>query len=145
MKKGLLSLAAMAMVAGTTFTACQNKEQRVEDAKENVEDAKQELKDAQRDLNAEYPTFRTDAEQRIKANEDRIAELRQKINTGGKPLDNMREQRIKDLEQKNADLRARLYGYEKERSDWEQFKREFNHDMDELGNSISDFGKDNTK
>lgn len=145
MKKGFVTLASIAMVAGATFTACQNKEQKVEDAKENVEDAKQDLREAQRELNAEYPTFKTDAEQRITANENRIAELRQKINTGGKPLDNMREQRIKDLEQKNADLRARLYGYEKERSDWEEFKREFNHDMDELGNAISDLGKDNAK
>ncbi|MFN8298094.1 MAG: hypothetical protein U0T75_03230 [Chitinophagales bacterium] len=145
MKKGFVTLAAMAMVAGATFTACHNKEERVEDAKENVQDAKEELRDAQRDLNSEYPAYRTDAEQRITANEQRIAELRNKINTGGKPLDDMREQRIKDLEKRNADLRARLYGYEKERSDWEQFKREFNHDMDELGNSISDFGKDNTK
>jgi len=30
-------------------------------------------------------------------------------------------------------------------SDWQSFKREFNHDMDELGHSLKDFTVDNKK
>jgi len=38
-----------------------------------------------------------------------------------------------------------LNAYEKERSDWEVFKREFNHDMNQLGEAFSDLGNKNTK
>lgn len=145
MKKGLIFLSGLAFTAAVVCNACQSKEQKVEDAKEEVQDAKQDLREAQQELNSEYPAFKTDAEQKIDANKQRIAELRDKINTGGKPLDEAREKRIQELEKQNDDLRARLYGYEKERSDWESFKREFNHDMDELGNSIQDLGKNNVK
>jgi hypothetical protein len=35
--------------------------------------------------------------------------------------------------------------YEKKQSDWESFKREFNHDMDELGQALKDLTVDNKK
>lgn len=145
MKKQLSKFAFGVLLASAVFTACQSKQEKVEDAKEDVQEAKEELHDAQSELNAEYPAFRTDAEAKIAANEQRIADLRAKINKGGKPLDEARAKRIQELEEKNAQLRSRLYGYEKERSDWEAFKREFNHDMDELGKSFDDVGKDNVK
>ena len=146
MKKTIYFMTITAMMAGGVLSSCESKEKKVEDAKENVVDAKQDLKDAQKDLNAEYPAYRKDMEERIEANDKKIADLREILNKPGKkPLDNMRKDRIDELERKNADLRSRLYGYEKERSDWESFKREFNHDMDELGNSFKDMGKDNVK
>jgi DNA-directed RNA polymerase subunit N (RpoN/RPB10) len=33
--------------------------------------------------------------------------------------------------------------YEKSQSDWEAFKREFNHDMEELGKALKDLTVDN--
>lgn len=111
-----------------------------------MEDAKQELKEEQHDLNKEYPTFKIDAETKISDNEKRIAKLREKLNKPGKvPFDDSRKKRIDELEKKNAALKSRLYGYEKERSDWETFKREFNHDMEGIGDAFKDLGKDNTK
>jgi chromosome segregation ATPase len=148
MKRTIYALAFSVLTAGIAFTSCnsQSKEEKVENAQENVDKAKEELKDAQKELNAEYPPYRKDMEERISMNEKRIAELREKLaQPGKKPLDNARAQRIDELEKKNAELRSRLYGYEKERSDWESFKREFNHDMDELGNSFNDLGKNNVK
>jgi chromosome segregation ATPase len=145
MKRKVLFFATAIMLCGTIITSCQSKEEKVEDAKEEVQEAKEDLKDAQKELNAEYPTFKTAADEQITANENRIAELRKKINTGGKPLDGAREKRIQELQDENARLRSKLYGYEQERSDWEEFKREFNRDMDELGKSLNDLGKDNAK
>jgi len=145
MKKILFVAALSFAVTGTILTSCQTKEQKVDDAQENVNDAKEDLRDAKADLNSEYPAYKQAAEQKIDMNQKRIDDLREKINTGGKPLDNARAQRIDDLQKQNADLRAKLYGYEQERSDWESFKREFNHDMDELGNALEDLGKDNNK
>ena len=146
MKKTIFYTAVLAIFTGSIFTSCDSKQENVEDAKEEVAEAKEELKEAQRELSAEYPAFKTEAEVRIDANEKRIAELRSVINQPGKkPLDEARAKRIDQLQEENARLKSRLYGYEQERSDWEAFKREFNHDMDELGNSFKDLGKDNAK
>src|SRR5690242_6263547 len=113
MRKSVFVFFLSVLMAGATFTACQLKEEKVEDAKED-------LKEAQQELNSEYPAYKSDMELRITANENRIAELRVKISKPGQPnLDDMRRQRIDDLEKRNAELRAHLYGYEKERSDWE--------------------------
>jgi chromosome segregation ATPase len=146
MKKTILYTALTALAAGSILTSCESKEKKVEDAQEKVQDAKEDLKDAKRELNAEYPAYRTDTEKRIADNEKRIAELKETINKPGKkPLDDARAKRVDELERKNAELRSRLYGYEQERSDWESFKRELNHDMDELDASIKDVGKDNVR
>lgn len=145
MKKTFLAIACNAMLAAFVFTSCESKQEKVQEAQEEVQEAKQELSEAKAELNAEYPAYRTEVENRIKMNEERIAQLRKNIGNGGKPLDGERAKRIDELEQKNAQLRARLVGYETERSDWESFKREFNHDMDELGAAIEDLGKDNKK
>lgn len=144
MKKAFLYTAFAVVTAGSMFTACDSKEEKVEEAKTDVADAKEELKEEKAELNAEYPAFKTEAEVKIIANEKRIAELTVIINKPGKlPLDEARKAKIKQLEEQNAQLRSRLYGYETERSDWETFKREFNHDMEGLGNALEDLGKTN--
>ena len=146
MKKTIFYTVLAVIAASSIFTSCVSKEKKVEDAKEDVRDAKQELKEEQRDLNIEYPTFKTDAETKIADNEKRIAKLREKLNKPGKaPFDDLRKKRIDELEKKNAALKSRLYAYEKERSDWETFKREFNHDIQGIGDAFKDLGKDNTR
>lgn len=145
MKKMFLATAFNVMLATLVFTSCDSKQEKVQEAQEDVQEAKEDLREAKAELNAEYPAYRTDVENRIKMNEEHIAQLRKNIGNGGKPLDPARAKRIDELEEKNAQLRARLVGYETERSDWESFKREFNHDMDELGAAIEDLGKDNKK
>lgn len=134
------------IVAGSLATSCESKEKKTEDAQEKVEDATQELKEAQRELNSEYWNFKAEAEAKIVDNERQIAELRVKLNEPGKgALDGVRKNRIDALEGRNADLRKRLYSYETERSDWEGFKREFNHDMETLGEAFKDLGRNNKK
>lgn len=151
MKKTIFAAIATACLSGAILTSCESKQEKVQDAQENVNDAKQDLKDAKQDaandLNAEYPAYKNDMQARIDANDKEIASLQEKLakSGGSRPLDPARQRRVDELKQRNADLRARLYGYEKEKGDWETFKREFNHDMDELGTSIKDLGKDNVK
>jgi chromosome segregation ATPase len=145
MKKLLFAATLNFAFAAMVFTACDSKQEKVEDAQEEVNEAKEDLKDAKQELNAEYPSYRQAQEDRINMNQKRIDDLRAKINTGGKPLDEARQKRIQELEEKNAELRSRLAGYETERSDWEEFKREFDHDMEELGKSFDDMGNDNVK
>ncbi len=136
MKPTIYIVALGLIVTGALLSSCQTKEQKVEESKQDVKDAKQEL-------NAQYPAFRKYAEEKIEANNKRIAKLKEKLAKPGKaPLDDMRKQRIEDLEKRNAELRSRLYGYENERSDWAAFMRQFNQDMDKLGDAFNDFGND---
>ena len=134
----------IAVLMATIFTSCETPAQKEQVAQANVEGAKEELQQAkQQELNAEYPAFKKDAEVRIADNDKRIADLRANLSQSGKsPMDDMRRQKIDDLQKRNADLRARLYGYEKERSDWQTFKTKFNQDADNLHNAFKDFGND---
>jgi chromosome segregation ATPase len=155
MKKSIFTLAlAGTLIAGTIFTGCQSSAQKESVAQDKVNDAKQDLKEAQDDAKAEatklagveeWKEFKNDSEIKIRDNEVRIAELKAKLNKPGTTLDPLYEKRIDTLEKKNRDMKARIYDYEKSQSDWETFKREFNHDMDELGQALKDFTVDNKK
>jgi len=117
-----------------------------------VQDARQDLNAAQKEANEigqelataeEWATFKSESEVKIKENEIRITEITVKMKKPGEIFDELYEKRIADLEQQNKDLRARLIAYEKSQSNWESFKREFNHDMDELGQALKDLTVDN--
>jgi len=46
---------------------------------------------------------------------------------------------------KNSSMKIKIDEYKEEGNEkWESFKREFNHDMDEIGNSLKDLTKNNT-
>lgn len=153
MKKTIISYAiASTLVAGLILTGCQSASQKEEAAKENVQEAKEELKEVRDDANKEaqkvasaeeWKTFKMETAEKIRNNEIRIAELKVKMKKPGKILDGLYEKRIEALEQRNNDLKMRIENYEKNQSDWESFKREFNHDMDELGQAFKDITVDN--
>ena len=153
MKKTLITIAVASMlIAGSVFTGCKSASQKEADAQAEVQDAKEDLNDAQNDANVEqqkvataeeWSAFKSDAEAKIKSNEVRIAELNVKLNKPGEILDPLYKKRIQTLEQQNRDLKERLYAYEKSNSDWESFKREFNSDMNELGDALKDLTVDN--
>ena len=50
---------------------------------------------------------------------------------------------IENLEERNRDLKTRIGAYETNQSDWESFKREFNHDMNEVGQALRDLTVNN--
>lgn len=91
----------------------------------------------------EWRVFKADAEAKIEANEKRIAELKAKMNNSGKLLNKMRAERIEALEQRNRDLRLKISTYETNKTDWQKFKEEFNHDVEELGKAIGEIFTDN--
>jgi len=56
------------------------------------------------------------------------------------------EKNLNELEQKNKNLKMKMAEYQDSGKDnWESFKREFNHDMDELGKSLKNFTDNNKK
>jgi len=153
MNKKIITLAVTSvLVAGSIFTSCKSPSQKEDAAQANVEDAQQDLNAAQDKADAanlkvataeEWTAFKNESEIKIRDNEVRIAELKVKMKKPGKVFDSMYEKRIESLEQQNRDLQARMDAYEKSQSDWETFKSEFNHDMDELGKALKDLTVDN--
>ncbi len=138
---------AVAIIAGGMFTGCMSQAQKEEAARAKVEDAREDLRDAKVDANRvalktataeEWRIFKNESDLKFKENEARIAELRVQLNRPGTTLDPVYAQRIETLEEKNRGMRNRMTVYENNKSDWETFKREFNRDMDALGNSFKD-------
>jgi predicted nucleic acid-binding Zn-ribbon protein len=129
------------------FISCGPSENKVDNANENIQEAKEDLNQAMNDARAEWEKFVTDSREKIRENQEKIAKQREKLATAddAKEREKHRE-KIAELEAKNNELRRKIdeYKYENETA-WQEFKREFNHDMDELGRSIDNVFEDNVK
>jgi len=141
-------------MAGTIFTSCKSSVQKQEAARDKVQDAKKDLNEAQKDANAaaqvvataeEWEAFRKEAELKIRENEIRITELNAKMKKPGVIFDELYAKRIAELEENNKEMRVRLLAYEKSQTNWESFKREFNHDMEAIAQAFKDLSVDNKK
>ncbi|MGZ3919312.1 MAG: sll1863 family stress response protein [Bacteroidia bacterium] len=97
-------------------------------------------------MEQERAEFKHNAELRIEQNNKKIEELNQKIEIADAHMRKQYRQRIEDLKERNAKARKRLTNYsDKSKSKWEEFKREFNRDIDELERALKDFTIDNKK
>jgi hypothetical protein len=144
----------MLLTAGTVFTGCNSTSDKTDRAMDDADDAQQKLDEAraeeelqqQRTVTPEeWEVFRMETELKIKENEIKIAGLKAKIMKPGEILDPLRQKRIEELEERNNELKAELRNYNRSNSDWETFKREFNHDMEELGKALKNLTVDNKK
>ena len=137
----------MLVLSAALFTNCDSAAEKVDSAKVDVQDANKNLKEAQQNAakEAEWQTFKTETLVKIKDNETRIADLKAKLKQSGQKFDAAYAKKIDELEAKNIALQQKLGVYEKSQSDWEAFKREFNHDMDEIGRAFQDLAVDNKK
>ena len=95
----------------------------------------------------EYKTYRLEQEKKIVENDKLIKELKTKKNQVKKEKLTNYENKIKELEKKNNELRKKIIVNYKDQgvNKWESFKKEFNHDMDELKQSLKNLFKDNVK
>jgi len=145
MKKIIFTLAVGTIImAASIIAGCQSATPKAEASQAKVQDDRQEMKEARKAaIGEEWKTFKAESESKIRINEVRIAELRVKLNRPGKIFDSLYTKKIDALEQQNNHLKARMEAYERSQSDWELFKREFNHDMDELGQALDDLMVDN--
>lgn len=149
MKKSIFTLAVAVSIIGLTAMSCKSNAQKEEDAIENIEEANQDLNEVSQDEklaanDEQWAIFKEETETKISANEAIISNLRQEMNKPGSKFDAVYK-KYRRAGEKNSNLRSRIDTYDKTRSDWEAFKREFNHDMEEIGKSISDITVNNTK
>jgi chromosome segregation ATPase len=147
-------MAAILFTAGSMLTGCDTAADKVDAAAENVEEAKEELEEAKQEeaviietiaTEAEWKVFKKDSDEKIAKNNAKIVELKGKIRTSGKGMGKIYAERIEKIEKKNAELKERLDNFDNEQTDWDSFKREFDHDMGELGKAFSELGTDSSK
>jgi uncharacterized protein with FMN-binding domain len=154
MKNTLFAFTIAMLIVSGSFIGCQSPSEKKESAEKDLQEAQKDLREAQQEVAdslhraataQEYEAYKAEVQVKIKKNDDRIAELRVKKAKPDKTLDEYYESRIAALEKKNRELRDKIDTYDRSRTDWGEFKREFNHDMDELGKAIEDLFTDNKK
>jgi len=136
------------LAISSSFVSCQSNQDSLDNnaLETEIEQNKERQNQAETaQIHADYAAFKADANLKIADNERKIASLKVKLsNTDGEaPLDNLRASRIESLEKQNAGLRLRLDQYESNPTEWEKFKSEFNHDMNNFQKAFDDLGKDN--
>ena len=149
MKKTIIFLVmAATLITGTILSGCNSTPLTPEEeaAQVKVDEAKDELKDAQKEATAEeWELFKTESEEKIRINELSIAEFKDQMSMSNRKLDAVYLEKIDTLEKQNKSMKDRIFNYEKRKGNWESFKLEFNHDMEELGKALKDITVDNKK
>lgn len=143
---------AISLAIAAFGISCQSSAQKEKAAKDKVQEAKQDLREVQTESNVqaqklataeEWKAFRIDADEKIRNNDVRITELRVKIKKPGTTFDQAYEKKIDLLQEQNRALTVKLDAYDKSQTNWETFKAEFNHDMEQLGKAFKDLTVDN--
>ena len=134
MKNKHFILAAILLIAGSLLTGC---DKNRETAKEKVKQADQEMVEAQAQYEKEWQQFKSDTELKINTNKKNIDDLKTAMETTSKKFKAEYGNEVLTLEQKNIELQKKLNDYKYEGKDnWEQFKQEFNNDVDSVGDAI---------
>ncbi|HKC34893.1 MAG TPA: hypothetical protein VKB95_02490 [Chitinophagaceae bacterium] len=145
--KTLISAIAIGFMAAAVSVSCnRSSEERLKDANEKVNEERQDVNEAINDVQAEWEKFKADAKEKIRDNDEKIAKLKDKMQNESEKTREKHREKIAELETKNNELRRKIdeYKYVND-TGWQEFKREFNHDMDELGHAIDDIFNDNVK
>jgi hypothetical protein len=143
-KNHIFIFAVIGYMAGAFLTGCgETPEQKVDNALENAGYAPQEPGDAQTEYVAKWRRFKHRSEQTIKANEYRIVAFREKMEEAGPKFKAQYGYEVAVLEQRNRILKKKLGEYKDEgQTKQEEFRTNFNDDMDGVGRSMSALFKD---
>lgn len=137
MKRTIIILASAAMTAGYLLSACSSPSQKVENAQEDVKEANKKLDKANDAYLADIESYRKETDEKIAANDKSISEFNARTENEKKALTADYIKNMKALEQKNSDLKKKMSEYKAEgKEQWEIFKTEFNHQLDELNKSF---------
>lgn len=141
----LISAAFTACIIGSS---CKSSDEKIKDSREDVTEAQKDLDESNARLNqALYDSiqeFRTESDLIITTRENDIAELKQKLAKDRRANKAQYALEVAKLEKKNNDMKRRLAEFRGEGAQqWKDFKDEFSHDMNELGQAINDLNKNN--
>ncbi len=153
MKKTFFTLTSIFLGSIALLLSCKEAKTKVEKAEIKVQEAKQDLVESKEDLYyvqldtiINYNQYRLEAEKAIIDQEKKIKEYKIKKAKEQKEFNDEYNKKLLDLENKNKQLKKRLAEYKDTGDDkWLNFKKEFNHDMNEFGKAFKDLTIENTK
>jgi hypothetical protein len=144
MKNKNLAIALTGVIAIVSLNVFGQENKKTAEARVAVAEAQKDLREAKVDSAADYKKFRKNAEFKIDENKKKIAVLKTKHIKEDKKVNAKYNEKVLSLEQKNNALQKEIHESRHTKTDmWSSFKREFNHDMDELGQAFKDIGVNN--
>lgn len=146
MKKIMITTVAGTLLTAAILTSCNSPAKKVENAQENVTEAKEDLAEASKEYREDMEKYRKETAEKIEANNKSLVEFNDRIKNQKMNAKADYKNRIAELERKNSDMKRRLDEYNSDgKANWEKFKTEFSHDMDELGKAFKDLTVNNVK
>ena len=128
------------------LTSCNTPAEKVALAQDNVDKANKDLKDANEEYIADIVRYRKETADRIAENERSISAFNARIENEKQDVKADYKKKIAALEKKNSDMKKKMDDYKIEGKDnWNKFKTEFSHDMDEMGQAFKDLTVKNVK
>lgn len=144
-QKMALSLVISTILTAPMIMSCSTSpKDKLDDATTEVVDASADLVKANDAYLAEVVSYKADAEAKIAENEAKIMEYNADMKIKkSKELKN----KVAELTKKTVDLKQKLADFKAEdgKETWSEFKTEFNHDMEGIGQAMSDLTVSNTK
>jgi chromosome segregation ATPase len=146
MKKSIFTIAFAIVTSGVLITSCSSPAEKLEDSGENLEEAKENLDRAEQEHEEQYEILKSESNEEITSNEKLIADLKEFSKSKKNEAKITYDATILTLEMKNEEMKQKIdtYNYNNAGA-WESFKEEFNKDMDELGQSLSNFNDKENK
>lgn len=139
MKTSILIVALSAGILAVVFSNCNTASENVEDAQREIVKAAVVLDKTTQEYILDLNKYKAEVAERIEANQKSIDEFRKRIQLEKNELRAEYEGRISTLERKNSDMKRRMDQYQANgKENWEDFKREFNDDMEILSKAFSD-------
>ena len=130
----------------SSLTSCTTDKKNVEEKREDAVEATKEYEYVEKEYLKDIENYRKSTDVLILDNETKIVELRSETDLKNNQNKKEVQAKISELEIKNNELRLKMFNYQPNgRNKWEKFKKEFNHDMDELGESFKNFSINSTQ
>jgi hypothetical protein len=143
--KNQLKLLMVILLMTTGLMAFAQENSEAAKARKELKEAQADLREAKIDSAADYRKFREEAERIILDNQYKIKVLKEQKASENKETKEKYDKKVLALQVKNDAWRKRITTSDKTKSSkWSAFKREFNHDMEELGKAFKDIAVDNS-
>jgi phage host-nuclease inhibitor protein Gam len=141
-QKTISTIAFTILFSAIVTLGCKSPALKSDSAKEKS--SNENTNQVQDSYKADIDNFKKDINQKISENEKTIAGYKDQMIRNKKDVQASYNEQIENLEKKNLALKKRMDEYKEDsKENWNSFKAEFNHDMDELGKSLKDFTVNN--
>jgi len=146
MKNKVPVFSAFVIIAAIVLGACNssaNKDEVSQGYKDSVGLPSPATGDTTSVLTKDWETFKADANEKIRQNEDTIQVIKKWVSKEDAKIKGKLDKEVVRLEERNNELKAELTDYKAEGKDkFEKFRTDFDNSMDTLGVNIKNFFKD---